>query len=421
MTPILQYLIEASICLAITVLFYRYVLSELTFFSLNRVLLISMLLLSFIIPAMSFELGYAALGTREFILPEFLVGQGLTETSQLGWQEIVLYSYFAGVLVMTSHLVLGFFILQYHLGKSKLVRFQNYWIALHPKFTPASFFSYILLPDFDPSKAKQQQIILHESIHVQLKHSWDLLLVQFAKIIFWFNPLVYLFERSLREVHEFQADQGVTTTYSRKEYAGLLLQMIACGQGWHFMNNFNQFQTKKRIIMMSRPKSASRQKKRFLLAIPVVAMLFFVFSCEITPEKEIEEPTMMGGKVTPSIGGSDVTARISDVGKDGKEIFDVVEEQPNPPGGMEGWNNYLASALKYPAEARKLGIEGTVIVMFEVNSDGSLSNPEILRGIGAGCDEEVIRVIENSPDWEPGKQSGRTVNTRMRLPVRFKL
>ena len=173
--------------------------------------------------------------------------------------------------------------------------------------------------------------------------------------------------------------------------------------------------------MMSKPKSENRQKSRFLFALPVVALLFFIFSCEITPEDEIEGPTQMGEKATPSIGGSSINARINDMGKDGKEIFDVVETQPNPSGGMQGWNQYLAANLRYPEEAKRLGIAGTVIVVFVVNTDGSLSDIDILRGVGGGTDEEAIRVIQNAPKWSPGMQRGTAINTRMRLPIKFKL
>ena len=103
------------------------------------------------------------------------------------------------------------------------------------------------------------------------------------------------------------------------------------------------------------------------------------------------------------------------------QIFDVVETQPNPPGGMSGWNQHLSKNLKYPTQARRMGIEGTVIVVFVINLDGSIQDVDILRGIGGGCDEEAVRVVENAPKWEPGKQRGRPVRTRMRLPIRFKL
>jgi protein TonB len=103
------------------------------------------------------------------------------------------------------------------------------------------------------------------------------------------------------------------------------------------------------------------------------------------------------------------------------QIFDVVETQPNPPGGMSGWNKYLSDNLKYPTQARRMGVEGTVIVVFVINTDGSIQDVEVLRGIGGGCDEEAVKIVKAAPKWDPGKQRGKPVRTRMRLPIRFKL
>ena len=103
------------------------------------------------------------------------------------------------------------------------------------------------------------------------------------------------------------------------------------------------------------------------------------------------------------------------------EVYDVVETQPNPPGGMAGWNKYLSDNLKYPTQARRMDIEGTVIVVFVINTDGSIQDVELLRGIGGGCDEEAIKIVKNAPKWTPGMQRGKPVRTRMRLPIKFKL
>ena len=103
------------------------------------------------------------------------------------------------------------------------------------------------------------------------------------------------------------------------------------------------------------------------------------------------------------------------------EVFDVVETKPNPAGGMAGWNKYLSENLRYPEAAQEKGIEGTVIVAFVVNTDGAVSDIEILRGIGGGCDEEVYRIVKGSPNWTPGMAGGKPVRSRMRLPLRFKL
>ncbi len=153
--------------------------------------------------------------------------------------------------------------------------------------------------------------------------------------------------------------------------------------------------------------------------IPAVCLGMLSAACDIAVEPEIEGPTQVEAK--KSMGPTDITARINNVGKDGQEIFDVTEVMPVPPDGMDGWNTYLRENLELPQDARSLGIEGTVIISFVVNSDGSVSNVELLRGIGGGADEAALEVVKNSPDWTPAMQKGKVVNSRMRLPVRFKL
>jgi protein TonB len=99
------------------------------------------------------------------------------------------------------------------------------------------------------------------------------------------------------------------------------------------------------------------------------------------------------------------------------EIFTVVEEQPY----LNGLYEYLSQNIKYPEEAKELGIQGKVFVTFVVEKDGSITNVKVLRGIGGGCDEEAIRVVQNMPKWSPGKQRGQAVRVQFNLPVKFTL
>jgi len=433
---LLVYLLEVSVCLGVTLLIYRVILSELTFFAVNRAVLLLLLASSFTIPLLSFQvfgIGGADV-VREMTLPAFQVGEQETLTSDQVplWSRLAVGIYLLGAILMAARLVFGFILSQRLIGKAQKIRHGSHLIALHPEFVPASFFRYILMPSFDPEDDTQKQIILHESMHVAYRHSWDLLLVNMVKVVFWFNPLIYLFERSLREVHEYQADQGVTSYFSPKEYATLLLRLITAKPGWQFMNNFNQFQTKKRIIMMAKGKSSSVQKLRILALFPVFAMLLFIFSCEkeeLLPsvvELEKEFPAILEVPLTDDPAPDVPKEEVQKVNplliiEDADEIFDIVEQQPSPEGGMSGWNTYLARNLRYPLVARQRGVEGTVILVFEIHTDGSIHNVEVLRGIGGGADEEAVRVVSNAPRWEPGRQRGRAVKTRMRLPIRFKL
>lgn len=420
---LVDFWIEGSLILAIGLLFYKLVLEKLTFFSWNRVFLLFLMALAVVIPFLSFQLSESQPALQEFQLPAFEFGQGTAEVQSFNWFNLILSIYLIGLAVSILRLVLGLFKLIFQLQLVEKYTYQDLLLAMHPKFEPASFFGIILLPSFDPENPDHRQILLHESVHVRKKHSWDLFFTHLFKSFFWFNPLVYLFEKLLREVHEYQADQGVIGSYSQFDYSRLLLRLIVQDRGWQLAHSFNQFQTKKRIHMMNREKSKSAAKSRFLMVFPLIALLVLVFACDqnladentIKPENVVE---IINEDGETELRGM-VNGKLVEINAD--EIFDVVEDMPKPSGGMSAWNEYLISNLKYPTKARETETEGTVIVAFVVNTDGSISDVEILRGIGAGCDEEALRVIQNAPNWEPGKQRGKEVRTRMRLPIRFKL
>jgi periplasmic protein TonB len=102
-------------------------------------------------------------------------------------------------------------------------------------------------------------------------------------------------------------------------------------------------------------------------------------------------------------------------------IFEIVEENPEFPGGNEAMMKYLRDNTRYPVIAREAGIQGTVFVTFVVERDGSVTNVSVLRGIGGGCDEEAVRVVRSMPKWKPGKQRNQPVRVQYRMPIRFVL
>lgn len=107
--------------------------------------------------------------------------------------------------------------------------------------------------------------------------------------------------------------------------------------------------------------------------------------------------------------------------EEAEEVFDIVETDPSFKGGLGEFYKFVGKNLKYPAQARRIGVEGKVFAQFIVDKDGSLSDIKVVRGIGAGCDEEVLRILNKSPKWNPGKQRGRPVKVRMIFPITFKL
>ncbi|MBU2555331.1 MAG: TonB family protein [Bacteroidetes bacterium] len=103
------------------------------------------------------------------------------------------------------------------------------------------------------------------------------------------------------------------------------------------------------------------------------------------------------------------------------EIFTVVESMPEFPGGMAKLMAYLGNNIKYPPLAKESGIQGRVFINFVVETDGRISKVKVLRGIGGGCDEEAVRVVEAMPKWKPGMQRGKPVRVSYNLPVKFTL
>ena len=103
------------------------------------------------------------------------------------------------------------------------------------------------------------------------------------------------------------------------------------------------------------------------------------------------------------------------------EVYQVVEETPEYPGGTEAMYKFLSENIHYPEKAKEEGVEGRVYVAFVVEADGRLSDIKVLRGIGGGCDEEALRVVEAMPRWKPGRNQGKAVRVQYHLPIVFKL
>lgn len=144
---------------------------------------------------------------------------------------------------------------------------------------------------------------------------------------------------------------------------------------------------------------------------------------EIPDEEEIEDEIEidLDVEMTESTVIEEVVFDDAPAEEEVDEIFTIVEDQPTPEGGMAAFYQFVQKNLKYPAQARRMGIEGKVFVQFVVDKDGTLTEVKAVKGIGAGCDEEAVRVIEGAPKWKPGKQRGRSVKVRMILPITFKL
>jgi protein TonB len=120
-------------------------------------------------------------------------------------------------------------------------------------------------------------------------------------------------------------------------------------------------------------------------------------------------------------GLTTVNAQKTVVAQKNQQVFDVVEQMPEYPGGMPALIDYLTQNVKYPSDAEKQKIEGIVIATFIVEKDGSISNVEVVKPVFPSLDSEAIRVITGMANWTPGKQKGETVRVKFTLPISFRL
>ena len=122
-----------------------------------------------------------------------------------------------------------------------------------------------------------------------------------------------------------------------------------------------------------------------------------------------------------AFGFSTASAQKTVVSQKNEEVFDVVEQMPEYPGGMQALFEFLSQNIKYPEDAQKQKVEGRVIVTFVVETDGSISNVEVAKHAFPSLDNEAVRVIQAMPNWTPGKQSGKVVRVKYTIPINFSL
>jgi len=144
---------------------------------------------------------------------------------------------------------------------------------------------------------------------------------------------------------------------------------------------------------------------------------------EVPDEEEIEEEIQVkfDVEVTEETKVQQIVIQAEEPKEEVEEIFTIVEDPASPVGGMTAFYKYVGDKIKYPPQARRMGVEGRVFVEFIIDKDGSLSEVRAVKGIGAGCDEEAVRILQSAPKWKPGKQRGKPVRQRMVLPITFKL
>lgn len=557
-----HYILQANIYLVLFYGFYKLFLAKETYFILNRIYLISAGICSLSIPFLRFEWFskqaaatpiYTSVDQLNDLMTQVSVGSAVPEKLSTG--NVIVAIYLIGLLVFSLLFIY------------KLLKVQRLLQQEHV----GNAFSFFWKKRIDANLPEVQTIDKHEEIHIRQWHTLDILFFELLGIFTWFNPIIYFYKHTIKNIHEYLADEEAARFQGDKEQYALLLLSRAFNIAPSSLTNtfFNKSLIKKRIFMLHKQRSKKTAVLKYGLFLPLFAITLVMSSATIrsneniiavteeiplnTPLKVVKEVisgpieiavsnmkkeavkpqnatdpawegfynylkrgirypteaydtdlqgnsqikfslkdgnigaisvvnklgsgfeteimrmvlsyrnfkssqdgnyslpvsfilsgatspkknpklspvngykslskiTVMGYKSEPvnakSIALSEVQIDENDV-----KVYDFVsiDRQPGFPGGMEMFYQYLKKSVKYPVEAQNNNVQGKVFLSFIVEKNGELADIKVERKLGAGTDEEAIRVLKESPKWIPGIYEGKAVRVKYNIPISFSL
>ena len=451
MEPWIIYFIKVNVALMVLYAFYKCLFNTDTFFRLRRGMLLLICLAAFVYPFCEWTLNTDEASVAQAVtmlynrlLPEVTIvadGQAHVDsiyTAIFSIKNSLLVLYFAGAGLLLFRTCLEIIRIRLSIRCNQQSTYKGIRFYTSSEINqPYSFLHWIFINPEGYTGNGLNEILIHEQTHVREHHSVDIMLAQLVIIICWFNPFAWLIRSEMRMNHEYLADKHVVNQgYDKKTYQYLLLGIVHNPlAAANLYNNFSVLPLKKRIKMLNRKQTRKIMLGKYVMFIPVVALLIFFSNCTNKPKVEEEQPTSATelAEKAPDAKTTEATknANVATDAKDAtvvpettdtdSKLFDMVEEMPSYPGGMKDLLSYLAKNIKYPAIAQDKQIQGRVIVQFVVEKDGSISDVHTIRGIDSDLDKEAVRVIKAMPNWIPGKQGGKTVRVKFTVPVMFKL
>tara|TARA_R110002049_G_scaffold73909_7_gene190915 strand:+ start:967 stop:2514 length:1548 start_codon:yes stop_codon:yes gene_type:complete len=287
----INYIIQVTLFQVLFLAIYDFFLSKETFFTKNRWYLLSTPILSFLLPLVKIPSFQKAVPEEYIVLlPEIILSPEKV-IQEASWYQSVSYIdilFGCGVIIFSVLFLLKLLQIISLIRSYKLIKKEGYSLVIIPNQTKAfSFFNYIFLGNNIPESQKEQ-VIAHELVHSKQKHSLDLLLFEFLKIIMWFNPMIFIYQKRITLVHEYISDEVATKNNTKDNYINQLLSSFFQVENIAFINQFyKQTLIKKRIIMMKKNKSNKMNQLKYLVLIPVLTSMLFYTSCADNELKEI--------------------------------------------------------------------------------------------------------------------------------------
>ena len=388
--------------------------------------------------------------------------ENIPMAEDINWFVVAFYIYIIGMIATIIWKMVQLAILYGTIHNCVLWKDEQYGITIYchaQDIAPFSWLNTIVISEDDYNN-NATEILRHEMGHIEHRHSYDIILANIVQIIQWWNPFAWILASSLRDVHEYEADDAVLTSgVNIRQYQTLLIRKAVAKTSYAFANSFNHSLLKKRITMMVKEKSNPWMRTKALLLIPMSAIALCAFATpnlnvlaekvmetnekiirirktlaylqtlRISPyeiarilaeRKESEKKYVEKIRQTTKLNSGE-KSKVYDVVDEKNQVLDVADEMPEFPGGIQALIQYLTNTVKYPEESESKGEQGRVICTFVVEADGKVSNTMIAKGVTPALDKEAERVVRSMPKWTPGKMNGQNVRVKYTLPLTFRI
>lgn len=464
MITLFIYSIKSALVLALLYLPYTLMLRQESFFRMNRITLLTILMLALVLPMVDipslatpeqpvvYEMQHRImLMTQE---AEMTTSSLAATTRTISWLGILAIVYIIGV-------ILALLIRLWQLFKiDKIIRGGCLWTDKSGKATiychiddvaPFSWMRSIVISEKD-YKPYGREILLHEKAHILNLHSMDILFLTLVEAVQWWNPIAYMLGHSLRDVHEYEADdyvlhQGV----SLQNYQALLVKKSLANTSYAFANNFNHSLIKKRIYMMNHPKSNPWLRSKVLYILPVMLVVLTAFATPKLNEKveeivervekvtEMPQPSPQPDQQPESLPTSDV----ADMQSADSEEEPVVKQEttdslssedyvndvyrneyinltqpPEFPGGMSALRAFVQLHVAQALENDASVAGKRAYVQFRIKKNGTIDNIGLVRGDREAY-HEAIKIVEQMPQWIPARRYGDLADAHFVLTIDF--
>jgi TonB family protein len=427
-TTVVNFMLESGISLAIFALVYLLFLRNETFFGLNRIYLLASVCFSLILPFIHFQINtemptvmldevtVTATGYQNLLQTVFIYSTNLTGAIEKTIQSIGLirFIYILGTAVFL-------FLFLYRLLQIIVLIMNNESelnngiriVKIDRDTTPFSFFNFVFIDKNNANGSGMKEMLAHEMEHVRQRHSFDVLIFELLTIIQWFNPFIWLLKRSIRENHEFLADNGVLKPEVSSAAYRMLLINSAFIQQPVFANNFNYSLIKIRIKMMTKIKSSKTAALKLSMGVLVTAGLLVIFGFD-NEKYQIQEKKSPDKQAKIIVNDQQKSTQTEE------RVFGDPLEQPTFQGGdLNKFKKWVQDNLKYPAKAKEKNISGKVYVQYVVSNTGDVVDVKVVRSVDPLLDEEAMRVVKSSPKWEPASSKGVKVKIQFTMPILF--